>query len=79
MGAIILPNDIVKLIKKIGVLRMKAINDQPILLKQKIVGGTIIESRIRIGKNTVNVKSSFTGSKRYSDLLFSLICQKLSA
>jgi hypothetical protein len=51
----------------------------PVLLKRKVISGNIVESKIQIGKDIVNIKSSFIGEKKYSDLLFELACQKLSA
>ena len=51
----------------------------PVLLNRKIISNTIVESKVMIGKDIVNIKSSFTGGKKYSDLLFELACQKLSA
>ena len=58
---------------------MSSEKDMPVLLKRKVINGNIVESKIVIGKNIVNIKSSFSGEKKYSDLLFELACQKLSA
>jgi len=53
--------------------------DSSVLLERKTISNNIVESKIQIGKDIINIKSSFTGDKKYSDLLFELACQKLSA
>ena len=58
---------------------MNSGNDMPILLNRKVIDKNTFQSRIKIGKDIVNIKSTFNGDKKYSDLLFELACRKLSA
>lgn len=58
---------------------MSSEKDMPVLLKRKIINDNTVETKIKIGKTIVNIKSSFSGEKKYSDLLFELACEKLSA
>ena len=58
---------------------MKSANDMPILLTRKVISPDTVETRLKIGKGIVNIKSTFNGKKEYSDILFELACRKLSA
>lgn len=58
---------------------MISVKDGPVLLERKIVSNRIVESKLQIGKSIVNIKSSFVGCKKYSDILYELACRKLSA
>jgi hypothetical protein len=51
----------------------------PVLLKRIVIDSSIVESKVLIGKNIVNIRSTFEGNKGYSDILFDLASRKLSA
>ena len=61
------------------VFSMSSAKDMPVLLERKIISGSIVESKLKIGKEIVNIRSSFDGDKKYSEILYELACRKLSA
>jgi hypothetical protein len=61
------------------VFKMSSAKDMPVVLERKVVSGRIIESKLKIGKEIVNIRSTFDGNKRYSDILYELAYRKLSA
>lgn len=58
---------------------MISAKDAPVLLERKIISDLIAESKLQIGKDIVNIRSSFHGDKEYSEILYELACRKLSA
>lgn len=58
---------------------MISVKDGPALMERKNISDRIVESKIQIGKSVINIKSSFDGCKKYSDILYELACRKLSA
>ena len=58
---------------------MNSEKDATVLLERRIISGSIVESRIHIGKEIINIRSSFEGNKKYSDVLHELACRELSA
>jgi hypothetical protein len=58
---------------------LKSANDIPVLLTRKVISPDTVETRLKIGKSIVNIKSTFNGSKKYPDILFELASRKLSA
>jgi hypothetical protein len=54
-------------------------NDMPVLLTRKVISHETVETRMMIGKGIVNIRSTFDGKKKYSDILFELACRKPGA
>jgi hypothetical protein len=62
-----------------GGAKMKLSDNTSIILERRIISSTIVESKVLIGRDIINIRSTFDGDKRYSDILFELACRKLSA
>lgn len=50
-----------------------------ILLERKILGRTTVESKVRVGKDTIVIKSIVNGRRALPDIMFDIICQKEGA
>ena len=53
--------------------------DSSVLLERKTISNNIVESKVQIGKDIVNIRSTFDGDKKYSDILYELAYRELSA